>query len=293
MSAKAVASLSSGLLKRGTRQRNAGFVLSTPVESDLPAAATEEAEAGGRAETEAGLTVRMRSTGGEVWSPDGAGEVAEQGGKGARSADYCDGSLEALSRRIGPLVSEYLGSATVGEPAPETSDAAEATEQASDAAEPTAEEPPSSTDAQHRRAGKAPAEGQGAGRADDQVAPEESAGLPTVEGRESLVIDMVQAFRGGDRMLGEELFGVLTGLAPEEVSRLLYHGSGEVLAATCRALSMDQLHFVSLFVLTRKGTLSRHAVDLRDLGKIVDYFNGLNREAGARLFATWRRTAWQ
>jgi len=280
MSAKAVASLSSGLLKRGTRQRNAGFVLSSPVESDLQSAEIEEAEAGGRAGAEAGLTVRMRSTGGELWSPGGVQGVAERDRKDSRSGDYCDGSLEALSRRIGPLVSEYLG-------------AAEAIEQPAASEGPSTEEPLHSTDGQVPGAGEAPAEDGSARRPGDQAAPEETAGLPAVERGESLVIDMVQAFRSGDRMLGEELFGVLTGLAPEEVSRLLYHGSGEELAATCRALSMDQLHFVSLFVLTRKGTLSRHAVDLRDLGRIVDYFNGLTRDAGARLFATWRRTAWQ
>jgi len=281
MSAKAVASLSSGLLKRGTRERDAGFVLSS-----APAAAQQAAGA------DHGISVRMRSTGGESWSPGGtapvsgagtaatAGRASSGNGGGAAAGESIDGSLEALSRRIGPLVSEYLGSATDPEPA--------------------APEP------HHRpRAGRAPVEPEPSRELEASAVPGDPAAeplaarsgeasfvLPVVERREAILLEMVQAFRNGDRLLGEELFGALTGLAPEEASRLLYHEGGNVLAGCCRALDMDQLHFVSLFVMTRKGTLSRHAVDLRDLGRIIDFFTALSREAGARLLATWRQNAW-
>ena len=97
---------------------------------------------------------------------------------------------------------------------------------------------------------------------------------------------LVQALRAADIAEAEELFSAMTGLGHVAVLRLLYGPDGNDLAMACRALGMEQLQFVSIYILSRKLGLGEEVLDPRELTRIVAFFEGTDEtEAVAWLAA--------
>lgn len=95
---------------------------------------------------------------------------------------------------------------------------------------------------------------------------------------------LVKALRSADLGTAETLFGRLAGLSPVATLAVLYDPKGEDLALTCRALSMDQLQFVSVYILSRKLGLGEEALAPQDLARLVALFEASDLdEARARL----------
>ncbi|HMB75612.1 MAG TPA: hypothetical protein VKN76_04385 [Kiloniellaceae bacterium] len=95
---------------------------------------------------------------------------------------------------------------------------------------------------------------------------------------------LVKALRSADLGTAETLFGRLAGLSPVATLAVLYDPKGEDLALTCRALGMDQLQFVSVYILSRKLGLGEEALAPQDLARLVALFEASDLdEARARL----------
>jgi len=97
---------------------------------------------------------------------------------------------------------------------------------------------------------------------------------------------LVQALRAADLAAAESLFGRLSGLGADEALQVLYGTSGEDLALACRALVMDQLQFVSVYILSRKLGLGEEALAPQELARLVALFEACDLgEAQAHLKA--------
>jgi hypothetical protein len=83
---------------------------------------------------------------------------------------------------------------------------------------------------------------------------------------------LVQALRTADLAAAESLFGRLACLGSVEALQVLYGTSGEDLALACRALGMDQLQFVSVYILSRKLGLGEEALAPQELARLVALF---------------------
>ena len=99
---------------------------------------------------------------------------------------------------------------------------------------------------------------------------------------------LVQALREGDIGSAEAIFGRMTGLKPMQVLRVLYSQGGEDLALACRAVGLEQLQFVSIYIMTRKLGLGEEALDPRGLARIVSVFEASDPEEAERTLADWR-----
>lgn len=98
---------------------------------------------------------------------------------------------------------------------------------------------------------------------------------------------LVQALRNGELARAEELFGRLTGLTTSHVRRVLYGGEGRNLAIACRALGIEQLQFVSIFMLSRRLGLGERALEPRKLTQIVSFFDQTEAEAARKTLKQW------
>ena len=95
---------------------------------------------------------------------------------------------------------------------------------------------------------------------------------------------LVKALRSADLGAAEKLFGRLANLSPVATLSVLYDPKGEDLALTCRALGMDQLQFVSVYILSRKLGLGEEALAPQDLARLVALFEASDlEEARTRL----------
>jgi len=99
---------------------------------------------------------------------------------------------------------------------------------------------------------------------------------------------LVQALRSGDIPAAERIFGEMTSLQPVAVLRLLYTPEAEDLALACRALGMEQLQFVSVFIMTRKLGLGEEALDPRALARIVALFEATDPKEAEEALSSWR-----
>ncbi len=99
---------------------------------------------------------------------------------------------------------------------------------------------------------------------------------------------LVQALRSGDVPAAEKIFGEMTGLQPVAVLRVLYTPEAEDLALACRALGMEQLQFVSIFIMTRKLGLGEEALDPRALARIVALFEATDPKEAEKALESWR-----
>jgi hypothetical protein len=109
--------------------------------------------------------------------------------------------------------------------------------------------------------------------------------LPTAdldpEAAQSDAHRLVQALRQGEIERAEALFGRMIGLSGGSARRVLYGAEGQNLAIACRALGIEQLQFVSIFMLSRRLGLGETALEPRQLTQIVGFFDEVS-EAGAR-----------
>jgi len=99
---------------------------------------------------------------------------------------------------------------------------------------------------------------------------------------------LVQALRSGDVPAAEKIFGEMTRLQPVAVLRVLYTPEAEDLALACRALGMEQLQFVSIFIMTRKLGLGEEALDPRALARIVALFESTDPKEALKALSSWR-----
>lgn len=67
-------------------------------------------------------------------------------------------------------------------------------------------------------------------------------------------------------------FARLTGMSPGTVQDILSQHSGQGLAVACRAFDIEKADFISIFLLTNKIREDGSMVDLKDMGKAIDYF---------------------
>jgi hypothetical protein len=100
--------------------------------------------------------------------------------------------------------------------------------------------------------------------------------------------DLVAALRSADIAEAEDIFASMTGLNHVDVLRLLYGPDGKDLALVCRALGMEQLQFVSVYILSRKLGLGEEAIDPRDLARIVAFFEATDETEAVAALARWR-----
>jgi hypothetical protein len=99
---------------------------------------------------------------------------------------------------------------------------------------------------------------------------------------------LVDALRSADIAEAEEVFAAMTGLGQVDVLRLLYGPEGKDLALVCRAMGLEQLQFVSVYILARKLGLGEEALDARELARIVAYFDALDETEAEAALAGWR-----
>lgn len=101
------------------------------------------------------------------------------------------------------------------------------------------------------------------------------------------VSQLVQALRNGDLEQAESIFGGLTGLNAGHVRRVLYGAEGRNLAIACRALGIEQLQFVSIFMLSRRLGLGEKALEPRKLTHIASYFDQTDEAAARKTLNQW------
>ena len=114
------------------------------------------------------------------------------------------------------------------------------------------------------------------------------AARPGGEGAQARADRLVDALRSADIAEAEEVFATMTGLGQVEVLRLLYGPDGKDLALVCRAMGLEQLQFVSVYILARKLGLGEEALDARELARIVAYFDALDENEAETALAAWR-----
>jgi hypothetical protein len=98
---------------------------------------------------------------------------------------------------------------------------------------------------------------------------------------------LVQALRQGEIERAEALFGRMTGLSVGSVRRVLYGAEGRNLAIACRALGIEQLQFVSIFMLSRRLGLGENALEPRQLTQIVGFFDQVSDASARQKLNQW------
>ena len=91
----------------------------------------------------------------------------------------------------------------------------------------------------------------------------------------------------GDLEHAESIFGRLTGLNAGHVRRVLYGAEGRNLAIACRALGIEQLQFVSIFMLSRRLGLGEKALEPRRLTHIAGWFAQTDEAAARKTLNQW------
>ncbi len=79
----------------------------------------------------------------------------------------------------------------------------------------------------------------------------------------------------------------MTGLSAGPVRRVLYGAEGQNLAIACRALGIEQLQFVSIFMLSRRLGLGEKTLEPRQLTQIVGFFDQVSQAGARRKLNQW------
>ena len=135
-----------------------------------------------------------------------------------------------------------------------------------------------------RKPRKAAAPRQGPRSASTDDLPAASLGEQTAGGDAQ---HLVQALRQGEIERAEALFGRMTGLSAGSVRRVLYGAEGRNLAIACRALGIEQLQFVSIFMLSRRLGLGENALEPRQLTQIVGFFDQVSDASARQKLNQW------
>jgi hypothetical protein len=119
---------------------------------------------------------------------------------------------------------------------------------------------------------------------------EDTAGVPAPAdpADEATPQHFLALLRQGNLADAEAAFGRLTGLGPARVQRALYGPGGRNLAIACRALGIEQLQFVSIFILTRKLGPDLSAINAYKLTETVNYFLDTSEETARRVLKQWQ-----
>ncbi len=100
---------------------------------------------------------------------------------------------------------------------------------------------------------------------------------------------LIQVLRQGEIALFEALFGEMSGLRPERVSRVLYESGGEGLAIACRALDMPKTTFATTYLLSRRGKAGSRVTDPRALARALAMFDKIDPQTAQEVLKSWRR----
>ncbi len=100
--------------------------------------------------------------------------------------------------------------------------------------------------------------------------------------------DLVQALRNGNLSQAEGIFVELTALPAKAALQILYGQDNQNLAVACRALGMEQLQFVSVFIMTRKLGQGQERLDPNELAQIVANFEQTEKAKAERILKEWR-----
>jgi len=98
---------------------------------------------------------------------------------------------------------------------------------------------------------------------------------------------LVQALRQGLTAQAEEIFGRMTGLGAGQIRRVLYGAEGRNLAVACRALGIEQLQFVSIFILSHRLGLGERSPEPHKLTHVVTHFDQTDQETARRMLNKW------
>lgn len=109
----------------------------------------------------------------------------------------------------------------------------------------------------------------------------------TAKSVETSAQDLVQALRRGDISSAEEIFASMTGLSGGRVQGVLYGADGRDLATACRAMGIEQLQFVSIFLLSRRLGLGEASPNPRKLSDVVNYFDSTDQETARQKLNNW------
>lgn len=97
------------------------------------------------------------------------------------------------------------------------------------------------------------------------------------------VEQMISSLRRGQVPNFVALFTVYTGLPLKTVETLLTQNRGQGLAVACRAFGIPKPDFISIFLLTNPLRSTVRIVDLKDLGRAIEYFDRLKPEMAKNL----------
>lgn len=98
---------------------------------------------------------------------------------------------------------------------------------------------------------------------------------------------LVQALRQGLTAQAEEVFGRMTGLNAGHVQRVLYGAEGRNLAIACRALGIEQLQFVSIFILSHRLGLGEKSPEPHKLTHVVTHFDQTDQKTARKILNKW------
>ena len=100
---------------------------------------------------------------------------------------------------------------------------------------------------------------------------------------------MLQVLRQGEIPLFEAIFGKLSGLCAERVSKVVYETGGESLAIACRAIEMPKTIFATTFLLSRRAETGQRVVDPRALAQALALFDRINLQTAKKVLKAWQR----
>ncbi len=98
---------------------------------------------------------------------------------------------------------------------------------------------------------------------------------------------LLQALRQGLTAQAEEIFGRMTGLGAGYIQRVLYGAEGRNLAVACRALDIEQLQFVSIFILSHRLGLGEKSPEPHKLTHVVAHFDQTDQKTARKMLNKW------
>ncbi|MBK20133.1 MAG: hypothetical protein CMM52_14975 [Rhodospirillaceae bacterium] len=99
---------------------------------------------------------------------------------------------------------------------------------------------------------------------------------------------LLQTLRKGEVKMFEGMFGMLTGLRPNLIRRLVFEPGGEGLAIACKAIQMTKPDFGSLFLLSRSARPGDKVVDPREVSRAMTFFDRLRPDTAQKVVERWK-----
>jgi len=102
---------------------------------------------------------------------------------------------------------------------------------------------------------------------------------------------LIETLRGGEVRLFEACFAQAVKLPPTLTRRLLYEPGGEGLAVACRAAGFERATYGMIFQLTRDAAGKSDGFDPRELARVTEFFDRVERGQANAVANRWRRDA--